>query len=237
MLRRLVITSLALASLSACSPKSNSHSSSITLNLPSAAQLKGSGANSAQKILATNLDFAKACFMVNITGDGITDSAKTKCDVPSGVFAGSAAPGGKLEIEVNKGSNRKIEVAAYFRSSTTEACKTKESINQFDPDSVVRVGSKTTDLLLDRETVDIDISLPAVGQTLVTQYNLPAFCSAGSSTLGEGSSRIVSARQSATTPNFKVESVVTGLATGRALKTTSGISVRLSHLAKDQDKQ
>lgn len=223
--------------LSACSPKNDSGSSSLTLNLPTAEQLKAAKPLAAQKIAAADLDFAKACFMVSITGEGIVDSAKAKCDVPSGVFAGSAAPGGKLEIDVVKGTKRKIEVFAYFRSSASTPCVKRESINQFDPGSVARVGSKIADLVQDRETVDIDISLPAAGQTLVSQYGLPAFCASGTTVLGEGSSRIVSARQSASTTSFKVESVVTGLATGPSLKTASGISVRFSHIAKDKDTQ
>jgi hypothetical protein len=234
----LLIAILVTVILSACSSKNGSGSSSLTLNLPTAEQLKAAKPLNAQKIAAADLDFAKACFMVSITGEGIVDSAKAKCDVPSGVFAGSAPPGGKLEIDVVKGTKRKIEVFAYFRSSASAPCVKHESINQFDPGSVARVGSKIADLVQDRENVDIDISLPAAGQTLVSQYGLPAFCASGTTTvLGEGSSRIVSARQSASTTHFKVESVVTGLATGPSLKTPSGISVRFSHIAKDKDTQ
>jgi hypothetical protein len=208
----------------------------VSITVPTVEQMRA-GSAKAQKISASNLDFEKACFMVNVTGDGIVDSAKTKCDVASGVFAGSVAPGGQLEFEILKGSKRKIEVLTYFRSNKTDACLRKESVNQFDPGSIALVGSKTTDLTQDRETVDIDITLPADGTTLVTQAGLPSFCAAGASVLGEGSSRVVSARQSGATTHFKVESVVTGLATGPKLKTASGISVRFSHIAKDKDTQ
>ena len=233
---RFYVALVSLLFLAACSPKGGS-SSSLSLRLPTTEQLKSAKPLSAQKIEAANLDFAKACFMVNVTGEGIANNAKTKCDVSSGVFAGSAPPGGKLELDVIKGTKRKIEVFAYFRSSTSETCPIKDSVNRFDPSSVALVGSKVTDLLLDRENVDLDISLPAVGQSLVTQYSLPAICTASSSVSTEGSSRIVTARQSASTTSFKVESVVTGLATGRALKTASGISIRFSHIAKDKDTQ
>jgi hypothetical protein len=228
--------------LGACSAKQNS-SSSLTLTLPTAEQLKAKS-QTAQKISSSDIDWLKACFMVSVTGSNIPDTAQNKCQVPSGIFAGSVAPSistdkvSQLKIDqVPKGAARKIELFAYFRSSASTACKTYASVNELDPGSVASLGSTVVDINSDVQTVDLDISLPAVGQTLVTQYNLPAICTAAGSTSDDGSSRIVTARQSASTANFKVESVVTGLATGRALKTASGLSVRFSHIAKDKDTQ
>ena len=88
MLLRLVIPIVALSFVSACSPKSGSGSAQLSLTMPTVDQLKSKSVAS-QKITATNIDWAKACFMADVTGVGINDSAKTKCDVPNGIFAGS----------------------------------------------------------------------------------------------------------------------------------------------------
>ena len=108
----------------------------------------------------------------------------------------------KIE-EVPKGSARKVELFAYFRSSTSQACAPHKSINELDPGNVASLGSTTVDILNDNQVVDLDISLPAAGATLVIQYNLPAFCTAGSTTLGDGSARILTARASGSTTHFK----------------------------------
>jgi hypothetical protein len=223
----------ALVALSGCSLKRGG-SSSVTLKFPSAEQLK-SKTSSAQKISASNLDWSKACFMVNVTGPGLDSAPKTKCDVPVGVFGGSVETSGTIELKVDKGSQRKVEVFAYFRSSTSETCLKKDSLNQFDPGSVASVGSTVVDFNDDTEIVDVEIGLPNVNDNLVSEFSLPGFCASGAVAAGDGSSRILTARASASTASFKVESVVTGLPTGPSHHLTSGITVRFSHQAKDKD--
>lgn len=229
--------------LTACSLKP-SGPSSVTLNLPSANQLNSQTASqsksvSAQKINSANLNWSKACFMVNITGAGISSPTANKCDVPSGVFAGAvklnSSSNVKVDLVVEKGNKRKIEVFAYFISSANGSCVARKSLNEFDPGSVASLGSTTVDIMQDKQAVDISISLPDVNSNLVSQFHLPALCTSTATALGDGSSRILTARSYGTTTTFKVDSVVTGLPTGRAATTTSGISVRLSHAAKDKD--
>jgi hypothetical protein len=232
----LFINLSALALLSACSLKPGG-SSSLTLKFPSASELSAKSGAAAQKLNSANIDWSKACFMVNVTGSGIDSPVKNKCDVPSGAFGGSVKPSGSLQLDVAKGASRKIEVFAYFRASSVADCPKHNTLNKFDPGSVASVGSSTVDITQDSQVVDVSVSLPGANDSLISEFNLPSFCSATSVALGEGTSRILTARAFGTTANFKVDSVVTGLPTGPKVVTTSGIIVRFSHEEKDKDTQ
>jgi hypothetical protein len=237
MIRNVLFSILSVALLSACTPKGVGGSSQLTLNFPGYKSASTGSLTSAQKLIPGDIDWAKACFMVNVTGDGINSPQNAKCDVPSGAFGGAVKSSETLSLDVLKGTKRKVEVFVYFRSSPADNCVKHGSLNEFDPGSVASVGSTVVDLLADATTVGLDVSLPDANANLVSEFGLPAFCSAATTALGEGSSRILAARSYGTTTHFKVDSVVTGLPTGRAHATASGVIIRFSHEAKDKDTQ
>ncbi len=199
-MRFLILYFTALAVLSGCNPKVGGGTSSVSLKVPTLSELQslsggslsGSSAGPiAQSISASDRDWSKACFMVNVTGPDITDSTfRPACGITTGAFAGSVGPGGALTVSVPKGNDRKFEVFAFFRSSSALPCDAKKSVNEFDLGHTSRLGSAVASILKDDESVDISLSLSAAQQTVVAQYGLPGSCDASGP--GPGPIRFVS---------------------------------------------
>jgi hypothetical protein len=188
--------------LSGCTPKVGGNQSTISLNLPSLNELNSKPANS-QKVSTLSIDagdikWENACFMVSVTASDIPPKSASTCDLPSGVFYGSVAPGANattstVSIEVPKGSGRRVAVYAYFRHSSAEACAIHDNLNRYSKDRVGILGLlKDVSLEKDNETLDIDISLPT--QMLDADYSLPPACTRPAGTSG----RLVSGSQGPT---------------------------------------
>lgn len=166
--------SLYIALFSACSPPMSGNSK-VSLQIPSLAEL--STKPGAEKIGVVDRSWDKACFMVNVTGPGIPASASGTCGIAVGAFSGSAPAGSLLSVSVSKGQGRKFEVLAYFRRSLAEVCPTqKSSLNDFELGRTALLGVTTSTIAKEQDSVDVSIRLPAVDQTVVTQYYLPATC-------------------------------------------------------------
>ncbi len=213
-------TSFALfgALISSCSLNPGG-SSTVSFRIPSVAELNakaGAQSSLAQSkgeltglsIPTSELIWANACFMVSVTGDGIENRPTNLCQVPVGVFSGSVAPGGVLNLDVKKGTNRNFTVLAYFRSSAALPCETKASANDFYLDRTAQVGLvRNVTLSKDAEVVEVGITLPAAGETVASQYAFPPICAAQN--LGSGLLRGVAGGaigQVSTGPGYKMNS-------------------------------
>jgi hypothetical protein len=226
---RFLISLLALIFLGACTAKVGGDRSTISLNIPSLQALKASG-GAAQKVSTSSIETAdvkweNACFMVSVTASDIPSKTGGVCEIPSGVFYGSVAPGAsasatKISLEVPKGEGRRVVVYAYFRHSSTEACAIRDNLNGFGRDRVGMLGSlENVSIRKESETLDIDISLPT--QMIATSANLPASCSTTART-GATGGRFVSGTQTGqVSANNYIISTSTGGSSKRVLMTTS----------------
>ncbi|MES2962828.1 MAG: hypothetical protein V4760_02985 [Bdellovibrionota bacterium] len=198
--------------MSSCSMKQEGPSR-VVLQLPSVSTLNGSS-----KISRLSYIWANACFSVSVTGDSIEMSAPNQCSVPSGVFKGSVGPGGSLAIEVPRGSARKLEVFAFFRSNSVGECPSASTLAAFDPEKTVRVGETTFDAMSSEVNVAVEVSLPNAGTNLISQYSLPATCSTATYVPGTGSSTIGAGTQRQTGGNFIAQSTVSGRQSEKVLQ-------------------
>ena len=171
-------------------------------------------------------DFAKSCFIVNVTGSGITAgmnpdapvASGVNCDIKRGVFKGTVKPGDQIAITVPYGTARRLEVFAYQRDSETDACPALgPDFGKLSKEKIIRVGLvETFDTTARDVTVPVELRMPASNVNIITQYGMSLACvspttpfggrgSAGI-TLGSGSLKSASNR-------YRVEMSVSGLRT------------------------
>ena len=172
-------------------------------------------------------DFAKSCFIVNVTGSGITAgmnpdapvAAGANCDViKRGVFKGSVKPGDQIAVTVPYGTARKLEVFAYQRDAENDPCPALGAdFGKLSKEKIIRVGLvETFDTTARDVVVPVELRMPASGVNIITQYGMSLACvspatpfggrgSAGL-TLGSGSLKSASNR-------YRVELSVSGLRT------------------------
>ena len=171
-------------------------------------------------------DFAKSCFIVNVTGSGITPgmdpnapvAAGVSCDIKRGVFKGSVKPGDQIAITVPYGTARRLEVFAYQRDAETDACPALGAdFGKLSKEKIIRVGLvETFDTTARDVVVPVELRMPASNVNIITQYGMSLACvspatpfggrgSAGL-TLGSGTLKSASNR-------YRVELSVSGLRT------------------------
>jgi hypothetical protein len=177
--------------------KTASEKSAVTIQFP-----KPPSGSSSQKLGGGSTpSWAEACFIANISGDGIPAQKSNNCEIETAIFAGSVAAGGALTLEVPRGENRKLEVFAYFRANSNDPCPTLTGgFGSLDRTQVARIGTNPNFSTNANEvTVPVTVSLPTAGVDLLTQYSLPATCVAsanpkpGSPNLSVGGGRLTSA--------------------------------------------
>lgn len=157
--------------LASCTSRSD-RASKLVIHLPSANELRS-------KVSTLTVGLDQACFAVNISGSEIPPAkAATSCDLPLSVFSGMAAPGSELSLEVPRGPKRTLEIFAYLRDSTAQPCPTlTNGFSDLDRAKIVRVGRLDSfDVMNDEVTVEVSITTPPAGTSIVTQYSLPATC-------------------------------------------------------------
>ncbi len=187
---RLCLLLTFLAILSACSPKSGGNISTVSFNVPTLSELNAKPQSLAQKVSTSSIDasdvkWANACFMISVTAPDLPGKSSSVCEIPSGIFYGSVAPGSSsaISIDVPKGENRRFVVFAFFRRSSSEPCTLRDSLSSYPKDRVGILGSlANVSLQKDVENLTVDISLPT--QMIATEMGLPLACSQQSATGG-----------------------------------------------------
>jgi hypothetical protein len=207
--------------MSSCSMKDKGDSR-VILNLPSASALSS-------RVGAFSYSWDRACFAMNITAPDINSPEDATCEVHRGIFAGTAAPNSELSASVPRGDLRKLELFAYFRNSSAEPCPALNGgFGTLDRKKIVRVGVVESFEVANSEVnLTVNVSLPATGTSVVSQYSMPNSCVA--SATGTTSGRLVSAAESATGTNsfairhrvsYKVEDSAQTSASGYQIKGT-----------------
>ena len=182
LLKSLFILPLGGAALLAigCSGKVSldSGGSSVSITFPKAAE-KSSQHGLAQG-LSTGYDFSRSCYAVNVTGSGIT-STTLSCSMPVADFQGFVGPGDSISINVPNGTARKLEVFSYLRASSSDPCPTSNAgFHGLDVTKISRVGQVDSfDTLVPVVNLTVDLVDPGT-TTVVSQYSLPAVCTATS---------------------------------------------------------
>ena len=216
---------------SSCGMTAASKDSKLSIQFPTVASLNAMpGSN---KISAQGYAWANACFIVSVTGPGIS-THKSTCEVENGTFRGSIPPGGSVELDVPRGPARKLDLFAYFRASPTDLCPTASRLAAFDVSKTVRIGQVAAfDLFTAAVTVNAKVTLPNSTDNLLTQYSLPKTCLT-TATIGPGSSAIVAGRavQTGAGGTIKVVSVVSDRYSEKLLSGAGGsIKVKLTRRA------
>ncbi|MBY0386075.1 hypothetical protein K2X05_13030 [bacterium] len=144
---------------------------------------------------------------MSIKGPGIEGFPGTSCAPATGIVGGFVEEGQALEVFVNRGENRTIELYLFtLPVGSTAACPSMGQ-NMQGPGlkSTYLIGSKTgVSILNDVETVEILVSFPGLSSHLASQLNTPASCTPG---LAPNNSRfhISTAAGPATGSGFKLK--------------------------------
>ena len=172
-LRFSLLTMLAaFLSFGCASPKSGGPV--LTIQFPTSAST-----NSANKsdVSTLSFDWANVCYIVNVTGPGIAESRSNACEIPTGIFKGSVAPGGTMELEVPRGANRRLEVFIYRRLASGDACPTlNDRFGTTDRSKVSRVAIVENILVDGDRAVNVSVKEPTASDSLLAQFSLAASC-------------------------------------------------------------
>ena len=183
----------ALASLGGCGAVKSGSGSTVHLQFPSFSSDAGERKPSALSV--SNIVWANACFIVNVTTPEIPATKPAgACAIPFGVFAGSVAPGGSLDLSVPNGTGRSLDVYAYVRPSNAVACPSLTGgFGTLDLSKIVRVGGSAApfDTKLPDVSVDVNVAAPAAATDVVAQLGLPPSCRPTGATVGPGLSRVL----------------------------------------------
>lgn len=185
---------------SSCSMKDKGAESRVVLNIPSSKTLSS-------RVGALSYAWEKACFAINITAPDITSPADSSCEVHRGVFAGMVAPNSTLSAYVSRGGGRKLELFAYLRSASTDACpQLAGGFGGLDRKKIVRVGLvESFDVDSDEVNLTVNVSEPAATDSVYSQYSMPAVCVANATTPNSAGGRLVAgASQSSSAGSFTI---------------------------------
>ena len=168
-----------------CSSKNSSSTSQLHIQFPTVAQTQSAQQKSLASASASGasaslngFDWSLVCYMVNISASDIASKNVSQCDIPTGVFKGSVAPGGSLTVDVPAGVGRTVDVLVYLRTSTSDSCPVVASgFGPLNRSRIARVGQTTSvDMTNANVTVQVDVSAPLSGVDLVSQYSLASSC-------------------------------------------------------------
>ena len=148
----------------------------LTLRFPTATTLR-SAAHSKSDVSTLSFDWASVCYIVNVTGPGVSESKANACEIPTGVFKGSVPPGGSVELVVPRGANRRLEVFIYRRLATGDTCPALQNgFGSTDRSRISRVAVVENILIDGDRQVDVDVKVPTPADSLISQYSLAANC-------------------------------------------------------------
>ncbi len=141
----------------------------MSLTFPAANRSSG-------KVGAMSVDFAKVCYLANVTGGIINGTKKSACDVPFGIHTAFQAPGSASTLTVPRGTGYNLEIFAYSRSSASEACPTltDESLTGINLLKLSLVGK--TNFNVDAAEVSVTVNVTDPGATVASQFSMPAVC-------------------------------------------------------------
>lgn len=224
--RLLILTIFLSVGAVGCQRKSADDRTTISIQAPQAEnrQFKTGGIGA----LSVMPSDRKACYGVNVTGTGIPTQQGSSCSPVSGVLGGFVEPGGNIEVEVPKGSGRKIELYAYLQGpGENVACpQLVPTLSTAQLQHTYLIGTANDiDANSDVVTVNITASFPGLNTNLAQQLSLPATC-APVIVENPPHSRISNGRQIASSAGYKLignigRPVKSGSATAGTIKLIS----------------
>jgi hypothetical protein len=165
--------------LSSCSNHSaQQNTSSFTIQFPNAKDTSAHATGHNSALASAVYAFSPACFAINVTASDIANQKQNTCDVPIGIFQGFVAPGATVTVTVPQGHSRKLEIFAYLRTSSADACPSGQSdLGGLDRTRLVRVNDPVTfDAMSASVDVTVNLNNPGNSQNLISQYSLPKSC-------------------------------------------------------------
>ncbi len=177
----------------------------MAITFPSASQLRSISTKSVSAYAQT-YDFSKACFAVNVTGAGISETVPSAtCELAVGVFQGFVPPGGSITMEVPNGTARRLEVIAYARGNSSEPCPTGASVKGLNVTRLAEVGLvESFDAVNPDVVVEVQLKVPS--QNLAERESLPQSCRMNPLTPLLASTAITLGREVQTGGGFKLGS-------------------------------
>lgn len=180
MFRLLGLFLIIIINLSACSRARNKDShSSLIIQTPTRQQLNKSGLSTFSALPTDR----KICYGVSIKGPGIEGFAGSSCAPATGIVGGFVEEGQPLEVFVNRGENRTLELYLFtLPVGSTAACPGMgQNMQGQGLKSTYLIGSKTgISILNDVETIEIAVSFPGLSSSVASQISAPASCTPGS---------------------------------------------------------
>lgn len=118
----------------------------------------------------------KICFGVSIDAADIPSNS-AECSPQTGIVAGFVEAGGTLEVEVPRGSARRIDLYAYLQDLASPCPKMPSKLDGEMSLQTYRVAViERIDLLDTEQVVNMKAVFPGRSQHLAQQLNYPASC-------------------------------------------------------------
>lgn len=171
----------------------------------------------------------KACYGINVTGDGIDGAVGSVCSPATGVVAGFVEPGQQISASVPQGSNRKLELFVYLMpendNSTCPGMSPTFSASQLTNIYSVAIVNGLS-LNKPEQIVELTAVFPGVANHLAAAMSMPATCVAAPG--GNGSNphnfHVSAGTQNATGGIYKLQARAHG---GPGAKEASGGTYKL----------
>ncbi len=168
---------LATPIFSACSRPSG-EKSYLRIQAPNSQALSKSSFNALSSIPSNR----KACYGVNVTAADLPTES-TVCSPNMGIVAGFVEENQIIEVEVPRGSKRKIDLYLYLLpAGNNGACPTfNKKLENLEISSTFIMGSAIdVELNQDKQTVSIDMEFPGLSAHIGQQLALPTTCQGNS---------------------------------------------------------
>jgi hypothetical protein len=177
-LRRLVLLITTIFMSVSCQKKSEG-TGSVSFTFPASTRSSDSA-----KISTLSVDFSKVCYMANVTGGILTNTKKSACDIPFGIHTDFQAPESAATLMVPRGTGYTLEIFAYSRNSTSEACPklSGDSLSGVSLAKLSLVGK--TSFNVDAAEVSVTVNVADPAANVATQFTMPAVCTAASEASG-----------------------------------------------------
>lgn len=165
-MQRIVFAMVSLFVLSSCTRQADKFSE-IVIDAPSS-----------NGVFATIPAGRVACYGVSVKGSGIPLAPSSSCKPSAGAFLGFVASGQTIQGQVEKGTQRQIDVYLYLQGTGENApCNTIGSFSSVRPDRLYLIGTlNNITLEKDTETVNIPTTFPGEAQNLYAQNSYPSSC-------------------------------------------------------------
>lgn len=168
----------------------------------------------------------KACFAIAVNGPGIPNISST-CGLSVGVAAGFVESGATIQAQVSKGDNRSIDLYLYLENPADNLpCPSfTGALTAAQRAQTYKIGS-VTNLSIQADTVDVDITADFPGATNTLAQMQPASCTSAGIAPNKPGFHISSGMQVATGTSTVLRGWI-GLSPSPASAAGTGINLKV----------